>query len=541
MISYASYSNPSHTYLPSNSSVIVRNDTLCKNPLVSNEKVYANSRNIEPKQTKPMPIIYSRPLSPISTSQSKAHKFSQESLYSGSFLNVNGRYTLSTPCKASNQTDNVCYSTKLAQKDTYTPLPAHLNATLSSLMPICPVNNVQFNSHRQVYQTEPLDLAPVCNTIKRNSNTLETDVPLQLCPQVTPNKFDENICHKAEKTSLSNPTVGMSIFTETTSIINNPSIISKPFTSTSELNSPYRVLKTKSSISNTSSKLDLTANDVSAPSITISSATPMTTSTDSTTSLSTRNSSPSTPPPVLTPGPYLDMTCGIKTYHHKLKKTWLERHAWAEDLKEASVNIDQSSSNSFSPLDDTPPVLECEVTKKRKQSKSTSENSVSLRTLSDLSPSDSDLEPQSLNNVTNKFKKRKLSNVSPRSENKSATESDRDSDLVVDKKVLPIKIPKKRGRKPKVVTNIPLKKEKNKDDQTRFFQSGPCLNSGPKIHKCRECRLFLSRKKKDPTTQDELDNIFCRFYAFRRLFTNKNGQLMNAGFPDPFNDATSVS
>jgi lysine-specific demethylase 3 len=239
------------------------------------------------------------------------------------------------------------------------------------------------------------------------------------------------------------------------------------------------------------------------------------------------------------PAIYTEMNS--KPHHHKLKKAWLQRHVWTEDLKEAGVNIDQNPSNSFSEIDDTPPVLECEIVKKRKKSKSASENNVTVEEMSvEMSPYESDIEQQSLTNGTKKFKKRKNSNSNILSEN--TTESDKDSDFVKEKKVPPIKIPKKRGRKPKVVVSIPLKKGKNDDDEeVRFFQSGPCLNVGPKIHKCRECRIFLTKKKKDLTTQDEVDNIFCRFYAFRRLFTNKNGQLMDAGFPDPFKDVTVVS
>lgn len=64
-----------------------------------------------------------------------------------------------------------------------------------------------------------------------------------------------------------------------------------------------------------------------------------------------------------------------------------------------------------------------------------------------------------------------------------------------------------------------------------FLQNGPCFEVAPRLAKCRECRWSPAQRDKD------LPNIFCRFYAFRRLKYAKNRQLAIAGFSDPYKDA----
>lgn len=68
-----------------------------------------------------------------------------------------------------------------------------------------------------------------------------------------------------------------------------------------------------------------------------------------------------------------------------------------------------------------------------------------------------------------------------------------------------------------------------------FLQSGPCFEVAPRLAKCRECRWSPAQRDKD------MPNIFCRFYAFRRLKYTKNRQLAIAGFSDPYKDAEEVS
>ncbi|KAI8792891.1 lysine-specific demethylase 3B isoform X1 [Biomphalaria glabrata] len=59
-----------------------------------------------------------------------------------------------------------------------------------------------------------------------------------------------------------------------------------------------------------------------------------------------------------------------------------------------------------------------------------------------------------------------------------------------------------------------------------FIQDGPCSEITPKLTKCRECKMTpVQRSKKQP-------NIFCRFYAFRRLKYNPRGLVTIHGFSE---------
>uniref|UniRef100_A0A8D9C1A0 Lysine-specific demethylase 3B n=2 Tax=Cacopsylla melanoneura TaxID=428564 RepID=A0A8D9C1A0_9HEMI len=64
-----------------------------------------------------------------------------------------------------------------------------------------------------------------------------------------------------------------------------------------------------------------------------------------------------------------------------------------------------------------------------------------------------------------------------------------------------------------------------------WLQDGPCFEVAPKLAKCRECRWTPNQRSRNNS------NIFCRFYAFRRLRYTKNGMLAIAGFSDPHKDA----
>ncbi|KAG5888935.1 hypothetical protein JTB14_006303 [Gonioctena quinquepunctata] len=112
---------------------------------------------------------------------------------------------------------------------------------------------------------------------------------------------------------------------------------------------------------------------------------------------------------------------------------------------------------------------------------------------------------------------------------------------------------RKRGRKPKGSKNDkgeePRPKKIKDDNQPprdpfrkppvgqlkktgeSFLQDGACFEVAPKLAKCRECRWTPNQRSKN------MPNIFCRFYAFRRLRYTKNGQLAIAGFSDPHKDA----
>lgn len=119
------------------------------------------------------------------------------------------------------------------------------------------------------------------------------------------------------------------------------------------------------------------------------------------------------------------------------------------------------------------------------------------------------------------------------------------------------KEPRKRGRRPKTSKNDKGEEprpKKSKDEISlpqrdpfrkppvgqlkktgeSFLQDGPCFEVAPKLGKCRECRWTPNQRTKN------MPNIFCRFYAFRRLRYTKNGQLAIAGFSDPNKDALEV-
>ncbi|CAH0720118.1 unnamed protein product, partial [Brenthis ino] len=72
---------------------------------------------------------------------------------------------------------------------------------------------------------------------------------------------------------------------------------------------------------------------------------------------------------------------------------------------------------------------------------------------------------------------------------------------------------------------------RTKSTSESFLQNGPCFEVAPRLAKCRECRWSPAQRDKD------MPNIFCRFYAFRRLKYAKNRQLAIAGFSDPYKDA----
>lgn len=145
------------------------------------------------------------------------------------------------------------------------------------------------------------------------------------------------------------------------------------------------------------------------------------------------------------------------------------------------------------------------------------------------------------------------------SEKESGSEKDSDSGastVAPGKKSNSVKEPRKRGRRPKSSKNDKgeeprVKKSKDETVPQRdpfrkppvgqlkktgesFLQDGPCFEVAPKLAKCRECRWTPNQRSKN------MPNIFCRFYAFRRLRYTKNGQLAIAGFSDPHKDALEV-
>ncbi|KAI4476626.1 hypothetical protein M0804_013443 [Polistes exclamans] len=128
---------------------------------------------------------------------------------------------------------------------------------------------------------------------------------------------------------------------------------------------------------------------------------------------------------------------------------------------------------------------------------------------------------------------------------------------------------RKRGRRPKTTKGNndtggedqqPRQKKERRDDSTSGGNNGPggsggpirrpavsqlkktgqswlqddiCFYAAPKLAKCRECRHAITNGLKNLP-----QNVFCRFFAFRRLRYTKNGQLAIAGFSDPHKDTS---
>lgn len=80
--------------------------------------------------------------------------------------------------------------------------------------------------------------------------------------------------------------------------------------------------------------------------------------------------------------------------------------------------------------------------------------------------------------------------------------------------------------------HLPCFKLQNNKKQTLMADSAEAdgENMVPKIYKCRECRRR--------TPQQGSNDVYCRFYEFRCLQYNEEGQLLVSGFPNPYIDPT---
>ncbi len=97
----------------------------------------------------------------------------------------------------------------------------------------------------------------------------------------------------------------------------------------------------------------------------------------------------------------------------------------------------------------------------------------------------------------------------------------------------------------------------HRETMAAFIQCQSCSEAAPKQVKCRECRQNAkadggggrgggakptvgaspsSPSSRSANSQSPNNNIFCRFYAFRRLRYNRKGVLTTSGFSDS-NDA----
>ena len=71
-----------------------------------------------------------------------------------------------------------------------------------------------------------------------------------------------------------------------------------------------------------------------------------------------------------------------------------------------------------------------------------------------------------------------------------------------------------------VLENKPLNRctseARRKKSREPFVQDGPCSDMTPKLSKCRECKLSQGQRGGTITGSQLANNIFCRFYAFRK-------------------------
>ncbi|KAK7074250.1 Lysine-specific demethylase 3B [Halocaridina rubra] len=271
-------------------------------------------------------------------------------------------------------------------------------------------------------------------------------------------------------------------------------------------------------------------------------------------------------------------------YVHKLKKAWLQRHESGVEIIPISNSSGTSSPGSSSRVSTPPPLSIAPASSKSIATATTTSTPASATVKSEMKPIVR--KPKVVNSIPNGHRedikdgdssstdsegstsqKSKRGNKSKRKFKRakkgsdSNSESDKDSDASETANKNPSgrlnkadSEPKKRGRKPKT------KLEKEKDDGPKpkksreeppqndpllkppvsqlkktgesFLQDGSCYEVAPKLPKCRECRWTAHQRNKNK------QNIFCRFYAFRRLRYTKNGQLAVAGFSDPIKDVS---
>ncbi|VVC45948.1 JmjC domain [Cinara cedri] len=257
---------------------------------------------------------------------------------------------------------------------------------------------------------------------------------------------------------------------------------------------------------------------------------------------------PATPPPVLTPADYPEI---IRHSHHKLKKTWLQRHTLSEDQKESSIYMGPSTSTaSVSQIDDIPPVLQCEKIGNKRDKSNNVSNSQSSSSARETMPENNEPIPSKKRRVPDS-----TSRIITRIDSDTGTTASEANDIAttanniitaVDRKNRVTKNKKSNNpNKHSIMVKIPLGSQIT-DGEEVFFQSDPCLNPSLKDveNKCRECLLkieeeeeeLISDEEKVFTSQSEIDKIYCRFYQFRLVFKNNDGQLIDAGFPDPYKD-----
>ncbi|XP_076367892.1 uncharacterized protein LOC143255703 isoform X2 [Tachypleus tridentatus] len=282
-----------------------------------------------------------------------------------------------------------------------------------------------------------------------------------------------------------------------------------------------------------------------------------------------------TPSPALsTYTNYSSSSGSSNTNHTKLKKAWLQRHSENED----KTNIDNAESLVKNPgvavvkvedMDLNSPKVStassaCNSTVNSKSSEKNSSNKELSKTKTKNNPAAQEEDSTSSASETEREIKRgktprkrtsktqekgsshkkikqRENSIERNSEDGDTKIQKEESNLIITETVKGPAKQGKRGRRPKARGNdsdTPRKKKALKPFETPsiarlkrtgepFLQNGPCCEVAPKLSKCRECRMTPHQRNK------KMPNIFCRFYAFRKLRYGKNGAVLSAGFSEP--------
>ncbi|KAL1439283.1 hypothetical protein MTO96_010310 [Rhipicephalus appendiculatus] len=229
--------------------------------------------------------------------------------------------------------------------------------------------------------------------------------------------------------------------------------------------------------------------------------------------------------------------------HTKLKKAWLQRHSEIEDKKphDGEARLDGSSACA-SPAKQEPVSIKTTINGHDTEAGGSIRDDCS-------SSSASEAEKPAVSRKTRITRKRGVNrdkSGSKRQRGNSESNSDAAPEEISPKKEEKQEmISRRRGRRPKgmkhdtadELATVPRKKQARSAEKPTiaqlkksgkpFLQDASCYDVAPKLPKCRECRMTPNQRNK------KMPNIFCRFYAFRKLRFGKNGTVLSGGFSEP--------
>ncbi|GFR06494.1 lysine-specific demethylase 3A [Trichonephila clavata] len=263
--------------------------------------------------------------------------------------------------------------------------------------------------------------------------------------------------------------------------------------------------------------------------------------------------------------------------HPKLKKAWLQRHSENEDKKspndivktEPLCDIKSELPGTFSEICKPEPFVlikssicdkyledriksndsESDISENKPKSESFQEDSSSYSSDVDNIPKSGKRKSKSKNKHLHGSKRSKAGNgteiicddqlLSPKKESKKKNEKESNIHSHSRKRgrkskgrrVMLEETCKKKGISKNVVAVVKPPEKPSiahlKKTGEPFLQDGPCCEVAPRLPKCRECRMTPHQRSK------KMPNIFCRFYAYRKLRYGKNGTILSAGFSEP--------